>query len=118
MATRVTIPPEAKAAVGEMQKGLRQLARSIDEVQKSLRQAERRIEADARLRIRELRKEASSQIAALRERQREASGVLRRLSGAAGDSWRDIKTAGDRALGEARSTAAAVIERFRSALDR
>jgi hypothetical protein len=118
MATRVTIPPEAKAAVGEMQKGLRQLARSIGDVQKSLRQAERRIEADARLRIRELRKEASSQIATLRERQREATGVLRRMSGAAGDSWRDIKAAGDRTLGEARSTAAAVIERFRSTLDR
>jgi len=118
MATRVTIPPEARAAYGEMQKGLRQLARSIGEVQKSLRQAERRIEADARLRIRELRKDASAQIATLRERQREASGVLRRLSGAAGDSWRDIKDAGDRALGEARSTAAAVIERFRRALDR
>jgi septal ring factor EnvC (AmiA/AmiB activator) len=118
MATRVTIPPEAKAAYGEMQKGLRQLARSIGDVQKSLRQAERRIEADARTRIKELRKEANAQIAMLRERQREASGVLRRLSGAAGDSWRDIKDAGDRTLGEARAAASAIVERFRHALER
>ncbi len=118
MATRATIPPEAKAAYGELQKGLRQLTRSIADVQKGLRQAEHRIEADARVRIRELRKEARVQIAMLRERQREASGVLRRLSGAAGDSWRDIKDAGDRTLGEARAAASTIVERFRRALER
>jgi hypothetical protein len=119
MATsRVLRSREAKAAYGEIQRGLRQLTRSIADVQKSLRQAERGIEADARARIKELRHEANAQIATLRERRREATTVLHRLSRAAGDSWRDIKDAGDRALAEARAGAAAVVERFRRALER
>ena len=118
MPTPGTRSREAKAAYGEIQKGLQQLTRSISDAQKGLRQAERRIEADARARIKELRKEATAQIATLRERQREAAGVLRKLSRAAGDSWHDVKEAGDRALSEARAAAATIVERFRSALDR
>ena len=118
MPTRVTPSREAKAAYREIQKGLHQLTRSISDAQKGLRQAERSIEADARARIKALRKEANAQFAKLRERQREAAGVLRRLSGAAGDSWLDIKQTGDRALGDARSAAAAIVERFRRALER
>lgn len=117
MATsRVTVPPEVRAAYREIDKGVRQLARSITEVQSGLRQAERRIEADARARIRELRKEARTQLAVLQERRREATKMLKGLSGAAEGSWRDVKEAGDRVLADARGVASAIIERFRRAI--
>ncbi len=117
MATpRVTVPPEAKAAYREIEKGLRHLVRSIAEVRRGLRQAERRIEADARARIRELRKEAKSQVSVLEERRREAAQALKRLSHAAGGSWQDLQRAGERALSEARTAAEAIVERFRRAI--
>jgi ElaB/YqjD/DUF883 family membrane-anchored ribosome-binding protein len=54
----------------------------------------------------------------LQSRQREVSRILKSLSAAAGDSWREIKHSADSILADARAAAAAVLERFRSALGR
>ena len=117
MATRrPTMSREARAARAEIQKGVDRVARSVAQIRVALERAERRIEADARDRIRVLRREAKAQVAVLRARRREATLTLRRLSSAAGDSWRDVKKAADRTLDEARTTAESVITRFRGAL--
>jgi hypothetical protein len=107
---------EARAARAEIQRGLDHVARSVTEIGVALERAERRIESDARDRIRTLRKEAKAQVAVLRARRREATLTLGRLSTAAGDSWRDVKKAADRTLGDARTTAESVIARFRRAV--
>jgi uncharacterized coiled-coil DUF342 family protein len=89
---------------------------SIAEIQQGLRKAERKIEADARARIRAPRQDARAQLAALKSRRRDVTQTLKRLAGAAGGSWEDIKQSADAGLAEARTTAASVIERFRNAL--
>jgi hypothetical protein len=113
---RRTMSREARAARVEIEKGVERVARSVAEIQVALRRAERRIEADARARIRALRREAKAQLAVLRARRSEATRTLGRLSTAAGDSWRDVKKAGDRTLTDARRVAEAVIGRFRRAV--
>lgn len=110
------VPPEVKAAYGEIEGGLRGLGRSIAEIQKGFRKAEGKIEADARARVRALRKEARLQLGVLQSRQREASRTLKNLTTAAEGSWREVKHSADSILADARSVAASVIERFRSAL--
>lgn len=114
--TKRTMSPEIKAAYTELERGVRSLARSIAEIRRGLGKAERQIEADARARIRELRAQAKTHVAALQSREREASRTLDRLKQATGDSWRVVKQSADEMLADARSTAAAVIERFRDAL--
>jgi hypothetical protein len=113
---RATMSREARAARIEIEKGVDRVARSVAEIRVALRRAERKIEADARDRIRALRREAKAQVAVLRARRREATHTLRRLSTAAGDSWRDVKKAGDRTLTDARAVAESVIRRFRRAV--
>jgi chromosome segregation ATPase len=111
-----TVSPEVKAAYAEIKQGVKDLERSITEVQRSLRKAERKIEAEARTRIRGLRSDARAQLDVLKATRREVTRSLQNLRAAAGDSWRDIKGSVDTILTEARSTATAVVERFRSAL--
>ena len=115
---RSSMSREARVAYGEVARSLDRLAKSITDIRTGLRRAERRIEADARLRIRRLRGEAGKQLAVLESRRRETSRILRRLSVAAGGSWRDLKRAADTSLAEARTAAAAVIRHFRRALRR
>jgi hypothetical protein len=106
---------EAKDAYGEIQAGVKSLERSIAEVQRGVRRAERKIQADAGTRIRQLRKEARAQLGVLQEKEREAERFMKKLTVAAGESWREIKEAADAILAEARSTAAGIVERFRDA---
>ena len=106
---------EARAAYAEIQRGVKDLEKSMAEIQRGLRKAEQKIAADARLRIRELRKDANAQLGVLKTKQREAAHTLKKLSTAAGESWQDIKRSADSFLGDARATAASVVERFRSA---
>ena len=113
---RVTMSREARAARAEIARGVDRMARSVAEIRVVLGRTERKIEADARDRIRALRKEAKAQLAVLRARRREATRTLRRLSTAAGDSWRDVKKTADRTLTDARAAAESVIERFRRAV--
>jgi len=110
------VSPEVKAAYGEIKRGVKDLEKSITEVQRTLKKAERKIEAEARTKIRELRSDARAQLGVLKATQREVTRSLHNLRAAAGDSWRDIKGSIDAILTEARSTATAVVERFRSAL--
>jgi len=105
---------EARAAYGEIQRGVQDLEKSMLEIQRGLRKAEQKIAADARIRIRELRKDAQAQLGVLKAKQREAAHTLKKLSAAAGESWQDIKRSADSFLGDARVTAASVVERFRS----
>jgi len=107
---------EAKAAYSELQKSVNDLGKTIAEIRRNARRAERKIETDARLRIRALRKEARGQLAQLQSRQRDASRTLRKLSGAAGESWREIKHSADSIVADARDAARRVLDRFRSAL--
>jgi ElaB/YqjD/DUF883 family membrane-anchored ribosome-binding protein len=113
---RITMPREARAAYGEIQKGVDHLDKSIAELRSGLLRAERQIEADARRRIRELRTEARTQLKGLQVKQRDAARLLKKLSAAAGESWREIKRSADSLIAEARAAAAAVGKRFRSAL--
>src|SRR5574341_1478594 len=106
--TRTAMSREAQAAYGEIQKGVKHLEQSITEIRQGLRKAEQRIEADARLRIRELRKEAGSQLKVLQSKQHEAARTLKKLSAAAGESWRDVKKSADSVLADARAAAASV----------
>src|SRR5262245_43349839 len=108
--------PEKRAAVTEVEGGVKGIAKAIVEIQRGLREAERMIEADARARIQGLRKEARVQLAGLQSRRRDLMRMLRGLSAAAEGSWQDVKGSVDAILGEARNTAASVIDRFRSAL--
>ena len=100
----------------DVQKGVRQLARSVRQIEVSLQRAERKIEADARARVRDLRNEARTQLAVLRGHQREATRILTRLSTASGGSWGDLKRAAERALRDARDVADSMIDRFRRAV--
>jgi hypothetical protein len=113
---RTTMPREVRAARAEIEKGVDHVARSVAQIQVALRRAERKIETDARDRVRELRREAKAQLAVLRTRRREVTHTLKRLSTAAGGSWRDVKKAADRTLADARTVAESVIERFRRAV--
>jgi hypothetical protein len=108
--------PEVKAAYTEIQRGVRNLGKSIAEIQQGLRKAEREIEAAARARIQALRKEVRAQLAGLEKRRRDVGQTLKRLASAAGESSQDIKRSAESALAEARATADSVIERFRRAL--
>jgi chromosome segregation ATPase len=108
--------PEARTAYAEIQQGLKHLEKSVAEIQRGLRKAERKLEADARARIRTLRKDARTQLAVLKSKQREAAGALKRVSAAAGGSWGDINRMVDSILVDVRATAAAAVERFRTAL--
>jgi hypothetical protein len=113
---RIAMPREVRAAYGEIQKGVAHLDGSIAEIRTGLRRAERKIEMDARRRISDLRKEARAQMRALQGKQREASRTLKKLSAAAGESWREVKRSADSILSDARATAATVAQRFRTAL--
>jgi len=113
---RPRVSREVRAARAEIERGIARVARSAAEIQVALRHAERRIESDARDRVRALRKEAKAQMALLRARRGEANRKLRRLSTAAGGSWRDVKKAADRALTDARKVTKSVIARFRRAV--
>jgi hypothetical protein len=110
------MPPEVKDAYKQLQSGVNGLGKSIAEIQRDLRKAERKIEVDTRARIAALRQDARKPLAALKSRRSELTRTLKRLAAAAGGSWRDIKQSADAALADARTTAASVIERFRSAL--
>src|SRR2546422_8823254 len=100
---RSSMPREARVAYGEVARSLDRLAKSIAEIRTGLRRTERRIEADARVRIRALRAEARKQLSVLESRRRETSRTLRRLSVAAGGSWRDIQRAPASSLPPART---------------
>ena len=113
---RAAMSREARAAYGEIQQGVKHLEKSITEIRQGLRRAEHKIEADARARIRELRKDARAQLGILESKQREAARTLKKVSAAAGESWREIKQSADSLLGDARATATTVVERFRNAL--
>jgi len=107
---------EAQAAYGEIRQGVKHLEKSIAEIQRGLRKAEHKIEADARARIRELRKDARAQLNLLKSNQSAAARSLKNLSAAGGESWREVKPSADSILADGRATAAAVADRFRSAL--
>ena len=113
---RAAMSKEARAGYDEVQKSIAHLEKSFAEIQRGLRKAERSIEADARARIQALRKEARTQLAHLHSKRREAAGTLKKLSVAAGDSWREIKQSADSLLTDARDAAAKVVDRFRNAL--
>ncbi len=100
----------------DVEKGVNQLARSVDRIQVSLRRTEQKIEADARKRIGKLRKDARKQLAVLRGHKRDADRILTRLSTAGQGSWGDLKRAAYRALADARTVADAMADRFRRAV--
>lgn len=112
------LSPAGKAAYGDIKKGVKNVEKSIGEVQKGLRKAEKAIQADAKLRVRELRKEAKAQLASLKAKRREASHLMKSLSDAAEGSWQDVKHSADQVIAEARSTANAIADRIRTALQR
>jgi hypothetical protein len=113
---RAQLPREVRAAYGEIQRGVKHLDASIADIRAGLRRAERRIETNARRRIAALRKEARVELRSLQGKQREAAQTLKKLSAAAGESWREIKRSADAVLTDARKTAATIGKRFRSAL--
>jgi hypothetical protein len=100
----------------EVQRCARQLDKSVGEIQRGVRRAERQLEADARARIRELRKDARTQLLAVRAKQREAVATLTRVADAASGAWDDIARMVETFLVEARATATAAVDRFRTAL--
>ncbi len=107
---------EARATYAEVQQCVRHLDKSIGEIERDLRKTEHRLEAEARARIRELRKDARTQLSVLKAKQREAAGTLKLVAPAAGGRWEDIKRTVDSVLVDARATATATVNRFRSAL--
>jgi hypothetical protein len=94
---------------------VRHLDKSIGEIERGVRKAEHKLEVDARARIRDLRKDARTQLRVLKSKQREAAGALKLVAPAAGGAWEDIKRTVDTVLVDARTTAAAAVNRFRSA---
>lgn len=116
-AVRVTMPREVRTACTEIQKGVDHLDASIAELRVGLQRAERKIEGDARRRIRDLRKEARAQFRGLQAKERDAARLLKKLSAAAGESWREVKHSADSIIADARVAATAVGKRFRSALE-
>lgn len=119
-AKRAALPksPEARAAHGEIQQGLKNLGKSILEIQSGLRKAERQIEADARKRIAELRKEGRAQLSALNAKSREVAASLKRALPTAETSWEDLKRSADTILGDARAAAGSFASRIRDAITR
>jgi len=119
-AKRAAVPksPEARAAYGEIQAGLRNLGKSIGEIQRGLRAAERQIQADARKRIAELRREGRAQLGALHLKGREVASTLKQASPLAETSWDDIKQSADAVLGDARAAATSFASRIRDAITR
>ena len=117
---RPAIPktPEARAAYGEIEQGLRNLGKSIGEIRRGLRAAERQIEADARKRIGELRKEGRAQLVALNAKGKEVAASVRQASALAETSWEDLKNSAEAVLGDARSAAASFASRIRDAITR
>jgi hypothetical protein len=115
---RATMSREAKAAYGEVQAGVKSLERAIGDIRRGLAKAEKQIEADARQRVRELRKDAHAQLGLLKSRQRDATRTLTSLRSAADESWQDVKRSADAILADARDTASAIVERFKSAIGR
>ncbi len=117
---RAPIPksPEARAAYGEIQAGLRNLAKSIGEIRAGLRAAERQIQTDARKRVAELRKEGRAQLVALNLKGREVATSLKQATPLAETSWDDIKQSADAVLGDARAAASSFASRIRDAITR
>ena len=113
-----TLSPEARAAYGEIKQGIGHLEKSIREINRGLRAAERKIEADARARVRELRTHGRAQLAALKAKQRDAGRAVKSLTTAAEVSWQEIKQSADAILADARGTAASIIDRLRTAINR
>ena len=97
-ARSVKMPPEVKAAYGEIQGGVKDLGKAINEIQQGVRRAERKIEADARARVRALRQEAKVQLGTLRAKERVAAVEDRevRFCRAAVVAWRAARTSGCR----------------------
>ena len=112
----VATPRGEQAAQGQLERGVREIEKAIADIQRGLARAERRIETDARQRIRGLQKDGRAQMRALEAKRREATRLLGRLSAAAGESWEDITNTVQTMVGEARTTAVAVVDRFRSVL--
>jgi hypothetical protein len=110
------MPREVRAAYREMQKGVDRLDASIADLGAGLRRAEARIEGDARRRIRELCRDARTQLHSLQSRQREAVRMMKHLSAAAGDSWREIQRSANSIFTDARRTTVTLAKRFRRAL--
>ena len=115
---RKPLPPEVRAAYGEIKQSIGHLEKSISDINRGLRAAERKIEADARARARELRKHGRAQLATLKAKQRDASRMVKSLTTAAEVSWQEIKQSADAILADARGTAASIIDRLRSAVQR
>lgn len=110
------LSPAARAAFRRVQKGVDALGTSIATIETNLRETERKIEAEARERIRRLRSDVRKQRAVIEDRRRQAERTLKRLSVAAGGSWRDVRKVADKTLGDARRVTKAVVRRFRKAL--
>ncbi len=112
------LSPEARAAYGEIKQGIGHLEKSMREIQHGVRKAERKIEADARVRVRELKAHARTQLATLKAKRRDAGNAVRSLTTAAEVSWQEIKQSADAILADARGTAASIIDRLRTAMNR
>ena len=113
---RTAMSREAHLAYVEVQRCVRQLDKSVSEIQRGLRRAERQFEADARARIRELRRDAHMPLRALQVKQREAAATLKRVSSAAGGTWDDVTRTVETFIAEAKATATAAVDRFRTAV--
>ncbi len=107
---------EARAMYVEVQRCVKQLDKSIGEIQRGVRKAERDLETAARVRVRELRKNARTHLSVLKSKQREAARALKLVPSAASDTWDDIKHTVDSVIVDARATATAAVDRFRSLL--
>ncbi|MEX2207402.1 MAG: hypothetical protein WEF50_14330 [Myxococcota bacterium] len=103
---------------GEIQAGLKNLAKSIGEIRRGLRSAERQIESDARKRIAALRREGRAQLRALHVKGREVATTLKQATPLAETSWDDIKQSAEAVLGDARAAAASFASRVRDAITR
>ncbi len=112
------LPPEVRAAYSEIKQSIGHLEKSIVDINRGLRAAERKIEADARARVRELRTQGRAQLAALKAKQRDAGRMVKSLTTAAEMSWQEIKQSADAILADARGTAASIIDRLRTAMNR
>jgi hypothetical protein len=108
----------ADAGRVDVQKGVRQLTRSVKEIQLSLRRAERKIEADAR----GPRAQASQGCASAvgdpaRDTNSDARRIVTRLGSAADSSWvTTSRTRPTARSADARKVADSTIERFRRAV--
>jgi hypothetical protein len=115
---RKALSPEVRAAYGEIKQGIGHLEKSIGEINRGLRAAERKIEADARARVRDIRTQGRAQLAALKAKQRDVGRMVKSLTTAAEVSWQEIKQSADAILADARGTAASIIDRLRTAVNR